>query len=132
MALKQFKFKGKTIAELKQMSLKDFAQLVPARQRRTLLRGFTPAQKILLENIKKAIKTGSKKPVKTHCRDCIIIPEMVGVLMGIHKGKEFITIEITDEMIGHYLGELALTRKRVEHSAPGVGATKSSSAISVR
>ncbi len=132
MVLKQFKFKGKTIEELKEMSIKDFAQLVNARQRRSLLRGFTSEQKILIEHIRKAIKTQNKKPVKTHCRDCVIIPEMVGVTLSIHKGKEFIPITIIEEMLGHYLGELAPTRKRVEHSAPGVGATKSSAAISVR
>lgn len=132
MALRQFKFKGKTLEELKKMSIKDFAHLVNARQRRSLLRGFTPAQKTLIENIKKAIKTGNKKPIKTHCRDCIIIPEMVGATLSIHKGKEFMPVTITEEMLGHYLGELASTRKRVEHSAPGVGATKSSAAISVR
>ena len=62
----------------------------------------------------------------------IIVPEIVGKRIQIHNGKEFISIQITDEMLGHYLGEFVLTRKRVEHSAPGIGATKSSVAVSVR
>ena len=80
-----------------------------------------------LEKLKK-----SSKPVKTHLRDMIILPEMVDKRIQVHSGKEFILIQVTDEMLGHYLGEFVLTRKRVQHSAPGIGATKSSSAISVR
>jgi len=132
MAIKQFRYRGKTIEELRQLSLKEFIQLVPSRLRRSLNRGFTPAQKILLEKIRKNMKAGKVKPVRTHCRDMIIIPEIVGTSLSIHNGKEFVNVVITDEMLGHYLGEFALTRRRVQHSAPGVGATKSSAAISVR
>ena len=57
---------------------------------------------------------------------------MMGVKILVHKGKEFIPIMITEEMIGHCLGEMTLTRNRVAHSAPGVGATKSSAAFSVK
>lgn len=127
MALKEFTYKGKPIEELEKLSLKEFAQLCPARQRRTLIRGLTDSQKLLLEKMKT-----KSKPVKTHIRDMIIIPEMVNKKIQIHNGKEFILIQITDEMLGHYLGEFVLTRKRVTHSSPGVGATKSSSAVSVR
>jgi len=127
MAFKEFKYKGKPIEELKELSLKEFAQLCPARQRRTLIRGLTDQQKLLLEKMKT-----KSKPVKTHLRDMIIIPEMVNKKIQIHSGKEFILLQITDEMLSHYLGEFVLTRKKVAHSSPGVGATKSSSAVSVR
>ena len=127
MALKEFTYKGKSIEELKKLSLKEFAQFCPARQRRTLSRGLTDQQKLLLEKMKT-----KSKPVKTHLRDMIIIPEMVNKKIQIHSGKEFILLQITDEMLGHYLGEFVSTRKKVAHSSPGVGATKSSSAVSVR
>lgn len=132
MVIKQFKFKGKLTEELKNMSIKDFAQLTPSHERRSLMRGFTPIQKKLLEKIRKSLKKGIRKPVKTHCRDCIIIPEMIGATIAVHNGKEFVPVIITEEMIGHRLGELTMTRKKVQHSAPGIGATKSSSAISVK
>jgi small subunit ribosomal protein S19 len=103
------------------MSLEEFAKLLPSRERRSLLRGFTPKQKKLIEKLRK-----STKLVRTHCRETIIIPEMIGKKIAIHSGKEWEVITINVEMVGHRLGEFALTRKRVMHSAPGVGATKSS------
>ena len=127
MALKNFTYRGKTLEELQKLSLKEFAALLPSRSRRTLIRGLKPEQKKLLENLKKATK-----PVKTHLRNMIIIPEMVGKIIGVHNGKEYLQVRVEDEMLGHYLGEFALTRKSVAHSAPGVGATKSSAAVSVR
>ncbi len=127
MAKKEFSYRGKSLSELKKMSMNEFAELVPARQRRSLKRGLNEQQKILLSNIKKG-----KKNIETHCRDMIILPEMVETIVKVHNGKEFIIISIQAEMLGHYLGEFVLTRKRVEHSAPGIGATRSSASLSVR
>lgn len=127
MAKKEFRYKGKTLSELKKMSINEFAELAPARQRRSLKRDLTEQQKILLDNIKKG-----KKNIETHCRDMIVLPEMIGSVVKIHNGKEFVAITIQAEMLGHYLGEFVLTRKRVEHSAPGIGATRSSASLSVR
>ena len=56
----------------------------------------------------------------------IIIPSFVGHRVDIHNGKEFQRIEIQPYMIDHYLGEFALTRSKVKHTGPGVGATRSS------
>jgi small subunit ribosomal protein S19 len=119
---RQFTYKGKTLEELKQMSIEKFAQLVPSRERRSLLRGLTERQRKLLENLRKY----PEKFHKTHERDMVILPEMVGKKIGVHNGKEFVPVIITEQMIGHRLGEFALTRKRVKHSAPGVGATRAS------
>lgn len=129
---KEFMLKGKTIEELKQMSIKDFTELIPSRQRRSILRGFTDAQKVLLSKIRATNKGEYKKSIKTHCRDMIILPEMVGLTIHIHRGKDFVPIMIVPEMLGHYLGEFSLTRSKVAHSAPGVGATKSSGAVKVK
>jgi len=127
MSIKEFAYRGKNLEEIKKLSLKEFAELLPARQKRCLIRGLSEEKQKFLEKLKK-----SSKPVKTHLRDMIILPEMVDKRIQVHSGKEFILIQVTDEMLGHYLGEFVLTRKRVQHSAPGIGATKSSSAISVR
>jgi len=128
----QYKFKGKTIEELKEMDLKEFMELLPSGKRRSIKRGFTAPQKIFLKKLDKAIEGDYKKPVKTHCRSMIILPKMVGMMVHVHRGKEFVPVKIEMEALGLRLGELVLTRKKVEHSAPGVGATKSSTAISAR
>jgi small subunit ribosomal protein S19 len=118
---KIFMFKGKTIEELQKMSLEDFAKLLPARQRRALLRGFDDKEKKFLEKLRK-----SGKPVRTHIREMVIIPEMVFKKVLIHNGNTWVGVDIKPEMVGHRLGEFALTRHKVMHSAPGVGATKAS------
>lgn len=128
MALKEFTYRGKTVTELKKMNLEDFAKILPARQRRNLKRGFTEAQKKLLAKIKKFVTGKTKKPIKTHCRDMIVLPEMIDLTIHIYKGKEFAQILIMPDMIGCYLGELTMTRTKVSHSAPGIGATRGSAA----
>ncbi|MBI4453148.1 30S ribosomal protein S19 [Candidatus Woesearchaeota archaeon] len=127
MALRELKFYGKSPEELKKMTIKEFAQLVPARQRRSLLKGFTDAQKSFLKKLEK-----KSNNVKTHCRNMIVIPQLLDRNIMVYSGKEFVPLTITAEMLGHYLGEFIMTRKKVSHSAPGIGATKSSSSISVR
>jgi small subunit ribosomal protein S19 len=132
MAKKEFSYRGKSLKELQEMDLKGLAELLPARQRRTVLRGFTDGQKRLLARIQKTKDGKTKKPIRTHCREMIVLPSMVDMTIHIHKGKSFEQVLIQPEMIGHYLGELALSRQRIAHSAPGIGATKSSAAASVK
>jgi len=127
MAKKEFTYRGKTLEELKKLSIEQFAELIPARERRSLKRGFTEQQKILLIKIRK-----KEQNIKTHCRNMIILPEMADTSLDIHDGKNFIKVRITTEMIGHRLGEFALTRKKISHSAPGIGATRSSASLSVK
>jgi small subunit ribosomal protein S19 len=122
----EFQFKGKKLDELKAMSTKEFAELLPSRKRRSLIRGFTEPQKRLLAKLEK------KDDIKTHCRNMIIVPVLVGKTVRIYNGKEFQRITLTEEMLGHSLGEFAHTRKRVTHNSPGVGATRSSASVSVR
>lgn len=126
--VKEIFYRGKNLTELKKMAFNDFLKLLPARQRRTLKRGFTDAQKKLLTKIEKANKGLYKKTIKTHCRDMIVLPNMVGLLILIHTGKDWSPVKLTLEMVGKYLGELTTTRKKVQHSAPGIGATRSSAA----
>ncbi|MGB9674685.1 MAG: ribosomal protein S19 family protein, partial [Nanopusillaceae archaeon] len=67
-----------------------------------------------------------KKAVKTHAREIVILPFMVGCKVAVYNGKEFVEFEIKDYMIGRRLGEFVYTTKKVQHSAPGIGASKSS------
>lgn len=129
---KGFRYKGKTLEELKEMSLKELAAIYPARARRSLLRGLTESQKKLLEKIKKKEQKGDKKPIKTHVRSMIVLPVMIGKNIQVHNGREYISVLVNQEMLGYRLGDFALTRGKVEHSAPGIGATRSSAAMSVK
>jgi len=122
-------YRGYTFEQLQSMSMDEFINLLPSRQRRSLHRGLTSEQRTLLEKIRKAkeaIRKGSNIIVKTHVRDMIILPEMVGLTILVHNGKEFVSVEIKPEMIGHYLGEFAITNRPVKHGTPGIGASRSS------
>lgn len=125
---KEFTLRGKTVHDIKTMSLTEFAKLIPSRERRRLLKkSFTDAEKQFLAHL-----TKNKRDYKTHCRDLPIIPSMLEKTIKVHSGKEFVPILITPEMLGHRLGEFVMTRKKVQHNAPGIGATKSSASLSVR
>jgi len=136
LARKEFKYRGYTLEELQDMPLDNVIQILPSRQRRSLKRGFLPRQKKVLERIRKLKKETNKggKPqiIKTHCRDMIILPEMVGMTFGIYNGKEYVQVQIQAEMIGSYFGEYAPTRQKVQHGDPGMGATRSSMFVPLR
>ena len=132
---KKFRYRGKTLEELLTMPMDEFIKLLPARQRRSLKRGFTPQQRKLLEKIRKARKLlaqGKKVVIKTHVRDMIILPEMIGLTIAVYNGKEFIPVKIVPEMKGHYLGEFSMTCKRVQHGEPGLKATRSSLHVALK
>ena len=124
---KEFVWYGLTWDKIEKLSMDEFARLLPARQRRTFKRGLTDAEKILL----KEIQIGAPN-IKTHCRDMVIMPMFAGKMIKVHNGKEFVNVNVEKDMIGHRLGEFALTRHKVEHSAPGIGATRSSASMSVK
>jgi len=123
---KQYTYRGHTFQQLQALSMDEFILILPSRQRRTLQRGLTKQQRILLENIRKTKQDQQKTLVKTHARDMVILPEMVGITILVHNGKEFLPVEISPEMIGHYLGEFIITNKTVKHGSPGIGASRSS------
>jgi small subunit ribosomal protein S19 len=118
---KEFTYRGYTMEELLKMPLADIIELLPARARRSYIRGLNPEQEAFVNRIKM-----SDGPVRTHRREIFILPTFVGKTVNVYTGKEFQSVEIKPEMIGHSLGEFALTRKGVRHSGLGVGATRSS------
>ncbi len=126
---KEFKYRGYSAEDLQVMSMDEFIRIVPSRQRRSLQRGLSQEQRVLLERVrqaKEAAKQGQKTTVKTHARDMVILPEMVGVTLLVHNGKEFTSIDVTPGMVGHVIGEFAITNKPVKHGTPGIGASRSS------
>jgi len=120
---KEFRFRGLTLDELQKLTIEELLPLLTSRARRSLTRGLTEKQDKLLKDIQKSEKGDT---IRTHLRDMIILPGFVGHKIDIHNGKEFQRVEIQPNMIGHYLGEFALTRSKVKHTGPGVGATRSS------
>jgi small subunit ribosomal protein S19 len=123
----EFTYRGYTVAKLKKMKIEELAELLGARPRRKLKRTLRAEEEKLHEEI-----NSGKENIKTHLRDTIVLPNMVGKKLGIHNGKGFEYVEIKPEMIGHYLGEFALTRKKVMHGAAGVGATRSSKYVPLK
>ena len=111
-------------------------ELMHARGRRRFSHGLKRKPMALVKKLRKAKKEAppSEKPeiVKTHLRNMIIVPEMVGSIVGVYNGKTFNQVEIKPEMIGHYLGEFSVTYKPVKHGRPGIGATHSSRFIPLK
>ncbi len=122
----EFTFRGKTLDELQEMNLNQFADLLNARGRRKIKRGLREDEKKILKDLKE------KDTVKTHERNMIVVPEMVGKTVEVYNGQDFVPVEIKEEMLGHYLGEFSKTRKKVSHSAPGLGATRSSQHVPLK
>ena len=121
--VKEFAYNGLSEKELNSLSLENLLAVFPARARRSLTRGINDNK---IKEIKTAKTDKSSTPIKTHIRDLIILPYMVGVTVNVFSGKEFMPVNITTQMVGHYLGEYVITNKRVNHGAPGVGASRSS------
>lgn len=120
---KEFKFKGKTIEELQKLDVREFSKMINSRSRRTILRNFQKLENFI-NRAKRKLAKG--KPIRTHYRDLIITPEMVGWRIFIYNGQKFMPVDVTGEMLGHVFGELSSTRARIKHSKAGVGATKGS------
>ena len=124
----KFVWRGREEEDIKKIELSEFKDLVTARERRKLKRGFSEREKKFIEKLRKY----PDKMLKTRSRDMLIIPEMIGRKIGVYDGKEYVQLEIRAEMIGHRLGEYVLTRKMVKHSSPGFGATKSSKFVPLK
>ena len=120
---REYTLRGLTLPALQAMTLPELAKVLPARARRSISRGFTEETQRFFAHLENQPKD---QPLRTHCRDALVLPNHVGRRVAIYTGKEFKEVEIRPEMIGHYYGEFALTRRFEKHSGPGVGATRSS------
>jgi small subunit ribosomal protein S19 len=129
----EFTYRGHTLDELQEMALDEVAELLPARQRRTITRGLTAQHEKLLEKVRGADEEETANdPIRTHLRDMPILPSFVGKTFAVYNGQEFERVEVQPEMIGHYLGEFQLTRTSVEHGQAGIGATRSSKFVPLK
>jgi small subunit ribosomal protein S19 len=123
---KEFRYRGFTVDQLNSMSTEAILQLLPSRARRSLNRGISDDKRKLLEDVRSQKDGKLEGQIKTHARDMIVLPVMVGATVGVYTGREFLSVQIKPEMIGHYLGEYAITNKKVVHGTPGIGASRSS------
>ncbi|KAI0924584.1 ribosomal protein S15, variant 3 [Taiwanofungus camphoratus] len=125
-----FSYRGVELDKLLDLSNEEFVELVHARARRRFQRGLKRRPMGLIKKLRKAKKEAppNEKPavVKTHLRDMIVVPEMIGSVVGIYNGKVFNSVEIKPEMTGHYLAEFSCSYRPVKHGRPGIGATHSS------
>ena len=129
----EFTYRGYDLDELQDMELDEVAELLPARQRRTILRGLSEEHRKLLDKIEdKTAEETANNPVRTHLRDMPVLPEFVGLTFAVYTGQSFERVEVEPEMIGHYLGEFQLTRNSVEHGQAGIGATRSSKFVPLK
>ena len=109
-------FRGKNTEELKVIDTREFAKLVKSRARRTILRNYD----VIEAFVKKCeIKDSKNRPIKTHDRTIVIVPKLVGKTIGVYNGKEFLKVVITEDMLGHRLGEFSMTRKIAKHTTIG-------------
>lgn len=123
----EFTYRGFRLDDLRAMGMSELIPLMPSRARRKVIRGLTRGEENLLTQFRKGDDS-----VRTHLRDMIIMPEMVGRSVEIHNGKEFFKVELQPESLFHYLGEFALTRRKVSHGSAGIGATRSSKYVPLK
>jgi small subunit ribosomal protein S19 len=129
----EFMYRGHTLDELLELELDEIAELLPARQRRTITRGLSAEQEKLVEKARgKTEEETANNPIRTHLRNMIVLPEFVGLTFAVYTGQSFERVRIEPEMIGHYLGEFQLTRNSVEHGQAGIGATRSSKFVPLK
>lgn len=123
----EFTYHGYRIEELQQMGMSELIPLMPSRIRRKFGRGLSREHEKLLVEVREG-----KDRIRTHMRDMVILPEMVGNTIEVHNGKDFIRVDIQPEAVFHYLGEFALTRRKVSHGSAGIGATRSSKYVPLK
>jgi len=124
----EFTYHGYKIDELKAMTLEELLPIMPARPRRKVMRGWREIEEKLLADI----RSEKTNHVRTHLRDMIILPEMIGREIEIYNGKDFVKVELQPESVFHYLGEFSPTRRKVSHGSAGIGATRSSKFVPLK
>ncbi len=133
--LKKPQYRGMEDTQLKEMPLEEFAKIAKSRGRRAILRalrGMNVEYMQLIDKTRAMKKKNIVKPVRTHCREAVIVPEWLGMAFKVYNGREWKDVEITVEKLGHRLGEYSYTTIFGKHSGPGIGATRGSKFISVK
>ena len=129
-SFKKQMYRGVELNDLLDMQIHNVVKLFRSRQRRRFAKGLKKKYDTLAAKLRKSkaeSQVGEKpKGVKTHLRNAIVLPEMVGSVAEVYNGRDFVPVEIKTGMIGHYFGEFSMTYKPIAHGKLGVGATRSS------
>mmetsp|Transcript_15778 Transcript_15778/g.47528 ORF Transcript_15778/g.47528 Transcript_15778/m.47528 type:complete len:151 (-) Transcript_15778:386-838(-) len=133
---RKFTYRGVDLEQLLDLGTEELLQLMPARARRKIGRGLKRKPLALIKKLREAKKNAEEgekpEPVRTHLRNMLIMPEMIGSVVGVYNGKTFNQVEIKPDMIGGYLAEYSISYKPVKHGKPGIGATHSSRFIPLK
>jgi len=124
-------------AALEGHSIEQTLPLLNSRARRALKRAMSNKDKEMTVKklLKKAADTKKKdpaKPIRTHARMAVIIPEWLGLTFAVYNGKEWKNVHVSVDKLGYRLGDFSHTTGRVLHSGPGVGATRGSKFIPLK
>ncbi len=124
-------FRGKAQADVADISPSTYLPLIKSKMRRSIKRNGL-SYKQLIAKVEKRKKMSSTKAIRTHVREAVILPSWLGMRFEVHNGKEFLPVYIGVNMLGHRLGEYSHTTKHVQHSAPGIRATRGSKFLAVK
>mmetsp|Transcript_29592 Transcript_29592/g.68434 ORF Transcript_29592/g.68434 Transcript_29592/m.68434 type:complete len:174 (-) Transcript_29592:105-626(-) len=136
-AFKKFQFKGKDLDSLLDMTNAELVRMLPSRIQRKFRRmtevgpdapkfevrnvlKYTSLLKRLRKSKDECGLLDKPKLIRTHLRNAVVLPDMVGCNVGVYNGRHLAVVEVRPEMIGHYLGELSITYKPTLHGRPGV------------
>lgn len=109
-------YRGVNVEDLKKMDLREFSKYVKSSPRRLIDRNYDLINKFVKRCDKKSLKG---KIIKTHLREMIVVPALIGKTIYVYNGKEFLRVDVTEQMLGHRLGEFSLTRKIAKHTNKG-------------
>src|SRR5881296_2317043 len=124
--LREYRYRGYTLEHVDVLATEALLQLLPSRRRRSLTRGVSEEKRKLIQDARRTKDGKIRGQIKTHARDMVVLPLMVGLTIQVHNGREFVPLEVKPEMVGRYLGEYVITNKKVVHGTPGIGASRSS------
>ena len=129
-------YRGIELDKLLEMPQEEVVNLFCAKNRRSFKRNRRGSHTRLIKKLKKSVKDapyGEKpKGVKTHLRNMIVTPDMVGSVVEVYGGKYWTPVEVRADMCGYYLGEFSLTYKPIRHGKVGHGATRGSKFTALR
>ena len=134
---KKFTFRGLELEQVLDLSKEELVDFVNARARRRMKRGLGRKYMAYVNKLKKAKAAAQgtldrPEPIKTHLRNMIIVPEMIGAQVAVYNGKVFNIAAVTADMVGMYLGEFSITYRPVRHGRPGIGSNNSSRFIPLK
>ncbi len=124
-------FRGRTPSELTGLTNEEYFKMINSKERRSMRRNGMEYKK-LVEKVERHRKENSAKPIRTSIREAVILPSWVGMRFDVHNGKEWKQVMVSANMLGHRLGEYSHSTKRVQHSAPGIRATRGSKFLAVK